>query len=249
MRERAIRRCRPFPDRRIRCTLSYPLSQPGGAEPKERVQGIRRSQGFRRCRNQKPIGETFLVSLLKTSRAADYTFHRGGDVKLPRFSGRSRAWVSCSLLVAPLEGCRGVPTEALRLNGNSRNAVEMDREAATPSPVVAGQGMVATKERPPWAVSGRPFHRRLRPPHPVTLTLPTAAGGAGGPGELQVVVCPHRRPVLPEPRGDVAEGHGRQSHRDSMSFPSRRPLALTARCGASVIRRSRRPEGEGREPG
>ncbi len=36
-------------------------------------------------------------------------------VELSRFSGRSRDWVSCSFLAAPLEGHRGLPTEADRI--------------------------------------------------------------------------------------------------------------------------------------
>ena len=45
--------------------------------------------------------------------AENTTFWDMLHVELPRFSGQLRTWVSCSVLIAPLEGHRGLLTEAL----------------------------------------------------------------------------------------------------------------------------------------
>lgn len=65
--------------------------------------------------------------------------------------------------------------------------------------------MAATKEKPPWAVSGRLFYRRLRPSYPVTLTLPTATRAPDARESFRSSCVHTGRRVLPEPRGDVQD--------------------------------------------
>ena len=168
-------------------------------------------------------------------------------LELPRFSGRLRAWVSCRFLVAPLEGRRGLLTEAPVTtigvipsldeleDGSARLVMVVEVRAVEPlafegGEEVLGHGVV---EAPPDRA-----YRRDHAPSPAAL----AEGEGGGLAPLVAVVDDGVRSSLFDGHVECIEhefsaqvpGHRPAHDSSALLNPSARRLSSRSACAAQL---------------